>query len=221
MWKKILPMGLVLVVVFSFAACAEETEEEVELPSAQEIVDGVIESLDEIRTYQFDMDVTYNMTNVGEDEWSEVTFALGYSGTVDVENRQMRMEYTNEETENGQREMQAEMEMYFIDGILYMMEKVPGEETTWKKEAPEEWWEGSQQIGWGESQIEILEAAQVEVIGSERVDGIDCYVPEVKPFRHSIYLQRSIGSGCGAENCFHNCTCLLQPGAITISYSIY
>ncbi len=50
-----------------------------------------------------------------------------------------------------------------------------------KEEAPEEWWEEFQQIGWGESQIELLEAAQVEVIGSERVGGIDCYVLEVTP----------------------------------------
>ncbi len=44
MWKKILTMSLVLVMVLSFTACTEETEEEVELPSAQEIVDGVLES---------------------------------------------------------------------------------------------------------------------------------------------------------------------------------
>ena len=43
MWKKILTMSLVLVIVLSFTACAEETEEEAGLPSAQEIVDGVIE----------------------------------------------------------------------------------------------------------------------------------------------------------------------------------
>ncbi len=50
-----------------------------------------------------------------------------------------------------------------------------------KEEVSEEWWEESQQMGWGESQIELLEAAQVEVISSERVDGIDCYVLEVTP----------------------------------------
>ena len=51
MWTKILTVSLVLVMVLSLAACAKE-------PSAQEIVDGVIESLDDIRTYQFDMDMT-------------------------------------------------------------------------------------------------------------------------------------------------------------------
>ena len=45
MWKNILTMSLVLVMVLPFTACAQE-------PSAQEIVDGVIESFDNIKTYQ-------------------------------------------------------------------------------------------------------------------------------------------------------------------------
>jgi len=176
MWKRVLTISLAMVMVLSLAACAKE-------PSAQEIVDGVIESLDNIKTYQFDMDVTIDMTGVGEGEAFESTFALGYSGAVDVENRQMRMEMTNESIpKTGQPEMLGETEIYFIDGMLYMMPKVPGEEPTWmKEEVSEEWWEESQQMGWGESQIELLEAAQVEVIGSERVGGIDCYVLEVTP----------------------------------------
>ena len=171
MWKKILTMSLVLVMVLSLAACTQE-------PSAQEIVDGVIESFDNIRTYQFDMDETVDMTF----EEDEASFALGWSGTVDVENRQVRMETTNERIpKTGQPEMLGETEIYFIDGMLYIMLKVPGEEPAWtKEEAPEEWWEEWQQTGWGD-QIELLEAAQVKVIGSERVDGIDCYVLEVTP----------------------------------------
>ena len=68
MWKKILTMSLALVMVLSFAACAEEAGEEGGLPSAQEIVDGVIQSLDDIRTYQFDMDMTMDMAGEGEGE---------------------------------------------------------------------------------------------------------------------------------------------------------
>jgi hypothetical protein len=180
MWKKILTVSLVLVMVLSFTACAEEAEEEVELPSAQEIVDGVIHSIDEIRTYQYDMDGTLDMTIEGVAQVA--TFGYSYNCTLDFENRQARMDITIESiAETGQRELGWGGEHYFIDGMLYTKPKDPEEETIWmKEEAPEEWWEEQQQMGF-ESQIELLEAAQVQVIGSESVSDIDCYVLEVTP----------------------------------------
>jgi len=99
MWKKILTMSLVLVMVLSFTACAAPaptqtptptpaltptptptptltpTPTPTPTPSAQEIVDGVIESLDNIKTYQLDMDVTIDMTGEDEGEAFEVTIA--------------------------------------------------------------------------------------------------------------------------------------------------
>ncbi len=174
MWKKILPTGLVLVMVLSFTACAG-------LPSAQEIVDGVIESFDNIKTYQLDMDVTFDMAGEDEGEAFEFTQALGYIGAVDVENKQMRLEMTYRSIAETQPEMEQVTEMYLIGNIQYQMQQTE-EGPEWKKyEVPAETWEEFQQIGWGESQIELLEAAQVEVIGSERVGGIDCYVLEVTP----------------------------------------
>jgi len=174
MWKKILGISLVLVMVLSFAACAKE-------PSAQEIVDGVIESFDNIRTYQLDMDVTFDIAGEDEGEAFEFTQALGYIGAVDVENKQMRLEMTYRSIAETQPEMEQVTEMYLIGNIQYQGEQTE-EGTEWKKyEVPAESWEEFQQIGWGESQIELLEAAQVEVISSERVDGIDCYVLEVTP----------------------------------------
>ena len=106
MWKKILTMSLILVIILSLAACAGG-------PSAQEIVDSVIESFDNIRTYQLDMDVTFDMTF--EDEVSEITQAIDYSGTVDFENRQMRMEMTAESIPKiGKPEMLMDNEIYFL-----------------------------------------------------------------------------------------------------------
>ena len=82
MRKKILVIFLVLVVVLSITACEKQ-------PSAEEIVDRVIESFANIRTYQFDIDETINMTSGVDRE--EDSFTLSSNGTVDVENRQMRV----------------------------------------------------------------------------------------------------------------------------------
>ena len=51
-------------------------------------------------------------------------------------------------------------------------------------EMPERSWEQMRQV---ESQVELLEAAQVEVIGSERVRGIDCYVLQLTPDMEQLW----------------------------------
>ena len=76
--KKILWLGVsfLLVAALVMTSCGEAEpgeqeeyeEEEVVLLSAQEIIDGVIESFDNIRTYQFDMDMTQNQAGETEGE---------------------------------------------------------------------------------------------------------------------------------------------------------
>jgi hypothetical protein len=172
MWTKILTVSLALVMVLSLAACAKE-------PSAQEIVDGVIESLDDIRTYQFDMDMTMDVAGEAEGEVFEGTMVIDSSGASDFENRQMRMDVTINVAVPGEDEIEMAMEMYLIGDMMYTMMEIPEMGPMWiKSEMPEEYWEEMRQV---EPQMELLEVAQVEVIGSERVDGIDCYVLEVTP----------------------------------------
>lgn len=178
MWKKILPMGLVLVVVFSFAACVGE-------PSAQEIVDGVIESLDDIRTCQLDMDMTIDAAGETEGEVFEATIAMDFSGALDIENRQMRMNIAMNMAVPGEDEIEIEMEMYLISDMVYMMVEVPEMGPMWmKSEIPEGTWEEMNQV---ESQVELLEAAQVKVMGSEQVRGVDCYVLQLTPDMEQLW----------------------------------
>ena len=94
--KKVLIIVLVLYLLASLpvmSACAtEEPEEQEELRSAQEVVDGVVDSMDTIRTYQCDIDATWESTTEREGEAYIRTFAQNYSWTLDVENRQGRKE---------------------------------------------------------------------------------------------------------------------------------
>jgi len=185
MWKKIVAMSLVLVVVLSFTACAEEVAEEVGLPSAQEIVDGVFEALDDIRTYQFDMDMTMDMSGEAEGEAFEMTTVMDSSGALDLDSREMMMDMTMDMALPGEGEIEAVMEMYFIGDVLYMLIEIPGIDPTWMKaEMPEEYWE---QMGQAESQIELLKTAQVKVIGSETINGIDCYVFQLTPDMEQLW----------------------------------
>jgi outer membrane lipoprotein-sorting protein len=190
MWKIILTISLVLVIVLSFTACAKE-------PSAQEIVDGVIESFDNIRTYQFDSVMTQDMVGEAEGEVLEQIVAVDNSGTLDLENLQMSAELSMvvnmlapEEDEIEQR-----VEMYIIDGMMYAKPEAPDiEEPMWtKNELPAEAWEMMKGISGLETYMELLETAQVEVIGSEKVKGIDCYVIQLTP--EIAQLWQTLGAG--------------------------
>jgi len=182
MWKKILPTALVLVVVFSFAACVEE-------PSAQEIVNGVLESLDDITSYQFDMDMTMDMAGEAEGEVFEATTSIVISGALDVENRQIRFDIAFNAVIPGEDEMDMGMEMYVIDDMGYVMTDMLGMEPTWMKPEISEadWEEVSEEMSQAESQIGLLELAEVKVIGSETVRGVDCYVLQLTPGMEQLW----------------------------------
>jgi hypothetical protein len=200
MWKKILTISLVLVMVLSFTACGEGAEEEAGLPSAQEIIDSVIESFDNIRTYQFDMDTTMDMAGEAEGEALERTVTIDNSGTLDLENVQMRADLTMNIVEPEEDEMEMGVEMYIVDGMMYAMPEAPEEEPTWmKEEVPSEGWEKLKGISGLETYKELLETAQVKVIGSEKVKGVDCYVLQLTPDMAQLWQiamgQEGVGIG--------------------------
>ncbi len=183
MWKKILAISLVLAVVLSFTTCAKE-------PSSQEIIDGVIESFDNIRTYQFELDMTMYAVGEAEGEAHEQTMTMDNRGTLDLENVQLEADLNLNTNIVAPVEEEIEMgvEMYIIDGMMYAKPEAPGEEPTWmKSELPAEGWEIHKGLSGLENYKELLATAQLEVIGSEKVKGVDCYVLEVTPDLGQLY----------------------------------
>lgn len=181
MQKGILAMSLMLVMVLSLTACAGG-------PSDQEIVNGVIESLGDIRTGQFDMEMVLYMAGEVEGEAGEATIVMDFSGVVDNENKQMRADITMSMVVPGEDEVEMEMEMYLIGDMMYMMYMmmdIPEMGPMWmKSEMPEGTWEEMSQP---EGQVELLRTAQVKVIGSERVRGVDCYMLELIPDAEQLW----------------------------------
>jgi outer membrane lipoprotein-sorting protein len=195
MWKKILTISLVLVMALTFTACEEEVDEEVGLPSAQEIVDGVSESLDNIKTFQFDMDMTMDMSGESDVELLEIAVVMDANAAVDVENGQMRMDMTLDMALPGEGEMGVGMEYYLINDVMYMFMEAPEMDPMWmKSEVPAESWGLIDQT---ESQIELLKTAEFKVIGSEKVKGVDCYVlaltPDMEQLWQTIMQQAAVG----------------------------
>ncbi len=200
MMRKILALSLVLVMALSFVACDGE-----DLPSAQEIIDGSIQALDDVRTCEFDVEASMDVDAEVEGESGNANMEMDASGALDIENYQMHMAMTMHVAATGEEDMDMEAEAYLVDNTLYfltdalgMMTDIFGMGPTWMKleisemgellemeELPEEYWEQADllelQTELLEFQTELLEALDIEVTGSERVDGIDCYVLESNP----------------------------------------
>jgi hypothetical protein len=179
MLKRILAISLVLVAVLSFTAC----EGGEELPAAEEIVDGAIEAMDDVRTQEFDMDMSLDMAGEAEGEQVEITMEMAMSGAVDIVNRQMRAGITMNMAMPEEGEMDMAVEVYLLDNEVYMMMDIPGMGSEWQKtELTEEQWEEMMEvINLAKSQLELLEVAKVTVTGTEKVEGVDCYVLKLTP----------------------------------------
>jgi len=176
MGKKILAISLVLAMVITFGACGAKT------PSAQEIVNGVIQSQNDVKTYQFDMGMTMAISGESDGESVQGTITMDADGACDLPNTQLRMQMnmTMDITAPEVEEQAIEMEAYVIGNTVYMLANMEGISSGWmKSEAQAETWK--EQMTQVESQAGLLQAADVELLGSEKIKGVDCYVLQVTP----------------------------------------
>lgn len=197
MGKTIITLSLALVMLLSLAGCGGEGTG---APPAQEIVDGVIQAQGDLRAYEFEMAMTMDMDGEAAGETFTANMATGFSGALDLDNRQMRMDMTINIAMTGEDEQEIQMEMYLIDNMAYMKTSEPGEEPVWTNEefSEADWEEIIAMLSQTGSQVELLETAQVEVIGSEKIKGIDCYVLELTPDLYQLWetiMQQAALSG--------------------------
>jgi len=185
MWKEIVPISLVLIMVLSFAACGEE----VGLPSAEDIIGGVIDAQDDIRTYEYEMDLSLDEVSTVEGEAGKLTTASKSSGALDLDNRQMRWEMTANLEVSGEDEESMAVELYLVDNIGYVLYKGSDEEPMWQKQEALEsdWKDIIEMLSMTEPQIDLLQEAQVKVIGSEKVKGLDCYLLQLTPDKKQLW----------------------------------
>lgn len=180
MWIRIMTMSLLLATLLSFTACGGGSG----LPSAEEIVEGIIESQEDIKSHQFEIDMSMEAAGEAEGEAFEMAMTLGFSGAIDIENEEMSADvYTSTEM-TGEDDTEMTVEMYLIDDTTtYSTMDMPEMETMWMQQEVSEgdWKEMIEVLSPIESHLELLELAEVRVMGSEEVKGVDCYVLQLTP----------------------------------------
>lgn len=183
-----------IMMVAAFAGCSQE-----EL-SSEELKQTIVETAEKINTYKFDMNMKMSTVISNESGSIEMTTLSSGNGVVDQENGKMVMKLKTNMTGLGEdKSFGTEMEMYYIGNELYMKMDtgIPEFPARWMKmEIPEDYLESQNQL---EQQLELLNASEIEVLGSERIDGIDCYVLKVTPDMEKLWEVISNKPGTGEQ----------------------
>jgi len=186
MIRKILLLSLAFVLSFAFGGCAEK-EETLTPEQIEQIVIAAVNAVAGAETYKYDMDMFMTETAVGgTDPWSRTTLA-NTTGVIDNTNHEMQMSMDMTMNVPGQDEQQMQMEIYIVDEWVYT--KTSMDEQWSKTELTPEIWETQKQA---EQLIELLKAAkEVKFLGTEGVDGIQCYVFDIIPDMEKVAEQWS------------------------------
>jgi hypothetical protein len=185
--KKLLLLLALMVVAFS--GCVEEK------PSPEELKAMMIESVEKVETAAFTMDTdqTIKVTNNSETNRTlrTMTFetrSVG-DGVLNVTARAMKMTMTTTSSEDI-GEVVSEMEMYMKGDTMYT--NVDGNWTRMPG-MPEDMWDQQNQV---RTQAELLNASEIELVGSEKVNGEDAYKVKVVPNTETftMILNQQMGS---------------------------
>ncbi len=164
--------------------------------AAEDIRDELVKAINmgNLETYRMDMNMNSVMNmNIPNDEFGEGTMSTSMvaTGVVDYEdlNMIMEMSMTTDMPSLSDAMESMEMAVYLISGVYYMKMDIPSEGESWLKfDIPEEYWEDyKDQMDQMAQQIDLMEYADVELLGTEAVNGIECYVLDIKTDFASLY----------------------------------
>ena len=188
---RVLPLFLVLTLVFAATAgraLAEEARVKIAL-TPEELLEKMAEAFRGVETFRIDMEMTMDMDMEMEIEMPKdmetVRKAIEKSSLsqsasqVDLINQRMMMTTTSKTTMSlmpgvPEKVMEMEMEMYLVDGTMYMKTAMLGMPPMWmKSEVP---WVCSL-----EQAIGLLKVSQIDILRVEEVNGVESYVLKVVP----------------------------------------
>ncbi|MDY6916995.1 MAG: DUF6612 family protein [Chloroflexota bacterium] len=161
--------------------------------SAEQIADQAVAASAEVDTCQFDMDMTMDMSFTEAGETYEIPFTVTSEGAVDKPNAKlftasaMAMEIPGEGT------MELSIQTYIVDRWMYLGMEMPGVPLVWVKSPMEtQDWEGMDVVS---GQMDLLLDVEVDLVGTEAVDGTECYVLEIVPDMDSLWALVEMAGG--------------------------
>jgi outer membrane lipoprotein-sorting protein len=178
-------LGIISILILS--GCIDE-QKDTPPPAgltAEEVRDKSIEAIDNVKSYAFDMDMSISAP---VKEQGKATMGMTGKGRVDIENKRMY-----NKMDMGTMGMSTSTETYIIGDMAYIKSPSAG----WmKKEADVGMWEAQDIV---KSQKDLMKSIDVTLSGSEKVNGVDCYILVMKPGRDELIqlLTQEIGGTPG------------------------
>jgi len=145
----------------------------------QSIVEKVLDASQEVQTYTFNMIMKIN-TRIECADASKV-MRINLDGTFDIDNvaKKMKAVINIIMEEVGVEVEQATMELYVLDNKRYTKFDRPGEPSRWQVEdlAAGTW----ESMHYWEHHVDLLQKSKIELLGTEKVNDIDCYAMQLSP----------------------------------------
>ena len=182
--KKLIISGVLIIMLLPFTACAEK------LPTGDELISKVFMAMSGVDSYKEQMDITMQIYLEADEFTEEAPFTMDVAvdSTInyDVVNEEMEMNMEFDiATEGEDMTMKMAMVIYLVDGMLYTMMDIPMAPAEWtKSEVPEDYWDEMDYI---EMQLDLLEAAEIEVLGKELKDSVECYMIQITPDMEKLF----------------------------------
>jgi hypothetical protein len=176
--KNILLICLILLLAFTMslglAGCGSEV-------SAQTISSNAINNSSELTSTKFEASMSMVMEIIGGSDPGKAKMLGNAAGSIDFANMEMQMTLNGSMNFPGSGgDVDMAEAMYLTGGWFYVWMSVPGEVDQWVKEKlPDYAWTSANPL---DQQIEFLQTAfQVTKLGTEKIDGVDCYIIQVTP----------------------------------------
>jgi hypothetical protein len=180
--KTFLSMSALLILVAAIAwGCGGG-----EKITGQELIERVLSNAAEQKTARYEMSMVYNMSGDVEGEYGEMDVSVELDGMFDMRDRKMHLDITSSTTTRAdtQTEETRRVREYIFGDIAYIGMVSPAGNTEWVKgDVSEDFWELQNYVN---QQVELLRDAEVEILGTEKVSGISCYVAEISPNMNKI-----------------------------------
>jgi hypothetical protein len=175
-------IGLILSLSLILSGC--ESKE----PTAQELFTNTVTAMQKVSSYTLDYDMAMDMEVTGGENAMKMTMGGIGTGAMDVSNHKMQMTMDMDVGIPGagtsQMTMTMSMEMYLVEGWLYTKMTIPGAGVQWTKmRNPDE----ISQDQMAQLLVLMESATETTLQGTEKVNGIDCYILEVVPDMNALW----------------------------------
>jgi Family of unknown function (DUF6612) len=175
-------LGLILTVSMMLTGCGGAKE-----LTAQEVLTNAITAMQKITSYKLDYNLTMDMDMTGA-QAMQMAMDGGGTGAMDVTNQKIQMTMDADVEIPGvgtsKMNMTMSMEMFLVEGWLYTKMTIPGSAVQWSKmEIPDI----TSQDQAAQLLLLMESAIETNLKGSEKVNGVDCYILEVVPDMEALW----------------------------------